>query len=167
MRRAEGRLRDRDARLVVELGALAPERGMRRDMDGHVQRAGRAAPRPDLALVGEPDLVALVDAGAGCVTRSVRLRSARPVAVAGRTGVSTILPSPRQRGHALTLTIWPSIVWRTLRTSPRPVALRAGRRLRARLGARASSTSRTARATRNSISFSVPLTASSNVIRRS
>ena len=34
---------------------------------------------------------------------------------------STMRPSPRQRGHADTLTICPSIVWRTDRTSPRPL----------------------------------------------
>ena len=57
---------------------------------------------------------------AGIVTRSVRLRSVRPSPLHVSQGVSTILPSPWQRGQALTLTIWPSIVWRTLRTSPRP-----------------------------------------------
>ncbi len=103
---------------------------------------------------------------AGIVTRSVRLRSVRPSPWHVSQGVSTILPSPRQRGQALTLTIWPSIVWRTLRTSPRPshcgqvvgsvpgfapVPEHVSQRPR----------------TRNSISFSVPLTASSNVIRRS
>ena len=56
----------------------------------------------------------------GIVTRSVRLRSVRPSPWHVSHGVSTILPSPWQRGQALTLTIWPSIVWRTLRTSPRP-----------------------------------------------
>src|SRR5206468_7591152 len=42
---------------------VALERRVRRDMDGHVQRAGCAAARADLALVGEADLVALVDPG--------------------------------------------------------------------------------------------------------
>ena len=58
---------------------------------------------------------------AGIVTRSVRLRSVRPSPWQVSHGVSMILPSPWQRGQALTLTIWPSIVWRTERTSPRPL----------------------------------------------
>src|SRR6476619_1029559 len=60
---AECRLGDRDRRLVVELRPIATERWMRRHVDDDVQRAGRAAAGSDLALVGEPDLVALVDAG--------------------------------------------------------------------------------------------------------
>ena len=58
---------------------------------------------------------------AGIETCSVRLRSVRPSPLQVAHGDSTILPSPWQRGHALTLTICPSIVWRTLRTSPRPL----------------------------------------------
>ena len=75
-------------------------------------------------------------------------------------------PSPRQRGHADTLTIWPSIVWRTVRTSPRP--LHCGQVVGdvpglAPLPLHVSHVS----STRNSISFSVPVIASANVIRRS
>ena len=55
-------------------------------------------------------------------------------------GVSTIRPSPWQRGQAVTLTIWPSIVFRTLRVSPRPLQLGQvvtfGARLRAVAAAR-------------------------------
>ena len=92
---------------------------MRRRRGPRRTAARRAAARPDLALVGQADLVALVDAG-GIVTRSVRLRSVRPSPWQVWHGVSTILPSPWQRGQVVTLTIWPSIVWRTVRISPRP-----------------------------------------------
>ena len=103
---------------------------------------------------------------AGIVTRSVRLRSVRPSPLQVWQGVSTILPSPWQRGQAFTLTIWPSIVWRTERTSPRP--LQVGQVIgsvpgSAPLPPHVSQAPRTV----NSISFSVPLTASSKVIRRS
>ena len=103
---------------------------------------------------------------AGIVTRSVRLRSVRPSPLHVSQGVSTILPSPRQRGQAVTLTIWPSIVWRTLRTSPRP--LHCGQVI-ASVPAFAPVPWQVSHgwSARNSISFSVPLTASSNVIRRS
>ena len=103
---------------------------------------------------------------AGIVTRRFRLRSMRPSPRHVSHGVSTIRPSPRQRGQALTLTIWPSIVWRTLRTSPRPshcghvVGSVPGS---APLPVHVSHRPRP----RNSISFSVPRTASSNVMRRS
>src|SRR6185369_9761157 len=62
-RRPEGRLGDRDVGLVEQLGALAPEVRVGRDVNGDVQRARRTAAHADLALVREPDLVALVDPG--------------------------------------------------------------------------------------------------------
>ena len=100
------------------------------------------------------------------MTRSVRLRSVRPSPWQVSHGVSMILPSPWQRGQALTLTIWPSIVWRTERTSPRP--LHCGQVIGS-LPAFAPLPWHVSHGwrTENSISFSVPLTASSNVIRRS
>src|SRR5688500_5097203 len=61
-RRAEGRLRQADGGLVDELRALALERLVLRDVHRHVQGARRPAARSRLALVREPDLVALVDA---------------------------------------------------------------------------------------------------------
>ena len=57
---------------------------------------------------------------AGIVTRIVRFRSVRPSPRQVSHGSSTIRPSPRQRGQVETLTIWPSIVWRMPRISPRP-----------------------------------------------
>ncbi len=103
---------------------------------------------------------------AGIVTRSVRFRSVRPSPLHVSHGVSTILPSPRQRGHALTLTICPSIVWRTLRTSPRPS--HCGQVVASVPGAAPVPVHVSHRpSARNSISFSVPLTASSNVMRMS
>jgi hypothetical protein len=103
---------------------------------------------------------------AGIVTRSLRRVSTRPSPLHFSHGVSTIRPSPRQRGQVETLTIWPSIVCRTLRTSPRP--LHCGQVLElvpgwAPLPSHTSHCERTG----NSISFSTPRTASSNVMRRS
>ena len=57
----------------------------------------------------------------GMVTRSVRLRSVRPSPRHTGQGFSTIRPAPRQRPQVVTLTIWPSIVERTWRTSPVPL----------------------------------------------
>ena len=103
---------------------------------------------------------------AGIVTRSDRLRSVRPSPRQVSHAASMILPSPLQRGQALTLTIWPSIVWRTERTSPRP--LHCGQ-VTASLPALAPLPWHVSQRwrTENSISFSVPRTASSKVIRRS
>ena len=61
--RPERGLGDRDLGLVEELGPLARQRRVRQDVDRDVQAARRPAARPDLALVREADLVALVDAG--------------------------------------------------------------------------------------------------------
>ena len=102
----------------------------------------------------------------GMVTRSVRLRSVRPSPLHVAHGVSTILPSPRQRGQALTLTIWPSIVWRTLRTSPRPSHCGQVTGSVPGLAPVPEHVSQRSR-TWNSISFSVPLIASSKLMRRS
>ncbi len=103
---------------------------------------------------------------AGIATRSVRLCSVRPSPRQVSHGVSMTLPSPRQRGQGATLTIWPSIVWRIERSSPRPlhcghwVAVVPGLApLPSQVSQRPS--------TGNSISFSVPRTASWNEIRRS
>src|SRR5688572_19919466 len=60
--RPQRRLGDRKLGLEVQLRALALERRVRRDVDRDVQAAGHAAARSHLALVGQPDLVALVDA---------------------------------------------------------------------------------------------------------
>ncbi len=104
---------------------------------------------------------------AGIATRSVRLRSVRPSPWQVSHGDSTIRPSPWHRGQAETLTICPSIVWRTERISPLPVALRALRRRSCPAFAPVPSHVSQRPRTGNSISFSVPRTASSNVIRMS
>ena len=103
---------------------------------------------------------------AGIATRSVRRRSVRPSPRHVAQGLSTVLPSPRQRGQVVTLTIWPRSVLRTERISPRPshwgqvvVEVPGAAPLPSQVAQR----SRTA----NSISFSVPLIASTKVIRRS
>ena len=103
---------------------------------------------------------------AGTATRSRFVRCLRPSPLHSSHGESTILPSPRQRGQAMTLTIWPSIVCRAWRISPRPphwgqdcVAVP----LFAPLPEQVAQRSRSA----NSISFSVPRIDSSKVIRRS
>ena len=62
---AERGLGDRDLGVVGQLRPLAAQRRMRRDMDRDVETAGCATARADLALVGQADLVALVDARPG------------------------------------------------------------------------------------------------------
>ena len=120
--------------IVVELGPFAGQRLVRLDVDRDVQAAGRAAARPDLALVREADLVALVDPG-GIVTRSVRLRSRRPspwhvwqrrlddlaLAVAARAGADVDHLAEHRLANGADLAA--------------AVALRAGDRLGAGLGA--------------------------------
>src|SRR5688572_15215947 len=55
-------LGDAQRQLEVQLGVLAAELRVRLDMDDHVQVARRPTPRRRLALAGQPDLVALVNA---------------------------------------------------------------------------------------------------------
>ena len=103
---------------------------------------------------------------AGTATRSVRRRSTRPSPRHVSHGVSTSLPSPWQRGQVDTLTIWPSIVFRTDRISPRPSHWG---QVVVEVPGFAPDPSHVAQvaSAENSISFSVPLIASANVIRRS
>ena len=138
---------------------------MRRDVDGDVQAAGRAAARADLALVGEADLVALVDAGRdGDPERPLALRPAVALAgLAGRLDDLALAAAARAGGDVDHLAEHRLADAADLAAT---VALRAGDRLGPRL--RAAPGAGLARPrTRNSISFSVPLTASSKVIRRS
>src|SRR5262245_20782031 len=84
-RRPEGRLGDRDVGHVVELGPVASELRVGRDVDRDIERARGTAPSADLALVREADLVALVDAGRDRhPERPLALRAA--LALAGRAG---------------------------------------------------------------------------------
>ena len=163
--RAQGGLGDRDVELVVELGALALQLGVRRDVDRDVQAARRTAPRPGLALAREADLVALVDAGRD---RDPELLAplGPAVAVARLAGLLDDPALALAARARVTLIIWPSIVWRTERTSPRPshcgqvVAFVPGL---APVPPQVAQRSRTG----NSISVSRPRIASSNVRRRS
>jgi len=131
---------------------------VRLHVDRDIEAAGRPTARACLAFAGQADLVSLVDAGGDRhLERAAAFRSAVTVAVS--QGDSTILPSPRQRGQALTLTIWPSIVWRTVRTSRdrctgdrSPPRSLDWRRCHGRFAALEHA---------NSICFSVPRTASS------
>ena len=103
---------------------------------------------------------------AGIETRSFLRRSVRPSPWHVSHGSSMIRPSPWQRGQAVTLIIWPSIVWRTERTSPRPWhcgQVDAFEPSFAPLPPHVAQRSRTG----NSISVSMPWIASSNVSRRS
>ena len=79
---------------------------------------------------------------------------------------SMIWPWPLQRGQGLTLTIWPSIVERTLRTSPLPLHWGQVIGLVPALAPVPEHVSQRARAL-NSMSFSAPLIDSAKVRRRS
>ena len=94
------------------------------------------------------------------------MRSVRPSPWQVSQTDSTTRPSPRQRGQAVTLTIWPSIVWRSWRISPRPLHCGQVVGWVPGLAPEPWQVSHRLR-TGNSISFSVPWTASSKVIRRS
>ena len=163
--RAERRLADRDGQLVVELRVLAPQLGVRRHVDHHVEVAGRPAARPGLALAGEADLVAVIDAG-GDRHAERPLALDPPVAPARTARLLDDAPGPRQRGHAVTLTIWPSIVERTERCSPVP--LHCGHVIGSVPGSAPVPEHVSHRVYAvNSMSFSAPWIASSNVSRRS
>ena len=158
--RPEGGLGDRDRSVVVELGALPRQRRMRRDVDGDVQAARRTAPRPDLALVREADLVPLVDPGRDrdadralafrasvAVTRVARRLDDLALTAAARTGADVDhLAEHRLSGSS----------------APRREPLHCGQVIGSVPGLapfppHVSQRCRTV----NSISFSVPLTASS------
>ena len=103
---------------------------------------------------------------AGMVTRSLRFRSTRPSPRQVAHGSSTIRPWPRHRRTGVTLTIWPSIVERTWRTSPVPLhcgqvvgVVPGSAPLPEHVSQRPSAL--------NSISFSAPAIDSANVSRRS
>ena len=62
-RPAERGLRERDRDVRVEVVAIAPEARVRRDLQVDVEVARGPAARPDLAVAGEADAAAVVDAG--------------------------------------------------------------------------------------------------------
>ena len=120
--RAERRLDDREVGLVVELGALAGQGRVRRRRGPRRRGCPAGPPRgptspsfesriwwPSSMPGGDRDPEACACARSG------------PRRGRCRTASSMTLPSPRQRGHGATFTIWPSIVWRTDRISPRPL----------------------------------------------
>ena len=49
----------------MQIGAIALEEGVRGDRQENVEIAGRTAAQPRLALAGEADAGAVLDAGAG------------------------------------------------------------------------------------------------------
>ena len=151
--------------LVEELGALALEGRVRADVDRDVQAARRAAARPDLALVRQADLVALVDAGRDRhAQRPLALGPAVALAGLARRLDDLALAAAARAGADVDHLAEHRLADR--RTSPRPS--HCGQVIgsvpgSAPLPPHVSQRPRT----RNSISFSVPLTASSKVIRRS
>src|SRR5258706_2916409 len=60
---AQGRLREADRHLAVEVVALAPEDAVGLQVDHHVEVAGRAAVHASLALAGQADAIGFVHAG--------------------------------------------------------------------------------------------------------
>src|SRR6266542_766075 len=134
--RPEGRVCQRDLEVVVQLGALPAQGRMGLHVDDHVQVPARAPPRTRLALPGETDLVAVVDAGRHRHVDALRSADA-PLAAAVRARLRDDLalpPALRTARHV-----------DHLAEHGRPgdahlaaaAALRAGRRAGARLGARA------------------------------
>ena len=134
--RPERRLGDRHLGLVVELGAVALERRVRLDVDGDVQAARRAAARTDLALVRQPDLVALVDPGRDRhPQRPPALRPALAAARLARRLDDPALAAAARAGADVDHLAEHRLADRADLAAA--VALRAGRGLGARLGAAA------------------------------
>ena len=127
-------LRDSHRGLVDQLGALALERRVRRDVDSDVERPGGTAAGPGLALVREADLVALVDARRDRhVQRPSPLHAALALArVAGRLDDLAVAPTSRTRGHVDHLAEHRLADAANLAPT---IALGAGDRMRARLRA--------------------------------
>ena len=139
---------------------------MRGDMDRDVQRPGGAAARADLALVRQPDLVALVDAGGDRhPQRSLPLRAA--VALARLAwGLDDLALASTARARADVDHLPEHRLADAAHLAP-TLALRTGRRLGPGLAAPVPLHVSHRPSARNSISFSVPLIASSNVMRMS
>src|SRR5262249_20948950 len=130
----EGGLGDRDLGLVVQLGALAGQRRVGLDMDGDVEAAGRSAARPDLAFVGEADLVALGRAGRGRDPEPPRRPAARAAVARVARRLDDLALAPAARAGADV----DHLAEHRLADGPdlaAAVALRAGDRLRAGLRA--------------------------------
>ena len=93
--------------------------GVRQLVDLDVQVAGRAAAGADLALAGEPDPHAVLDARR-TLTVSVRRARTRPSPPHSGTGCGMTLPKPWQGGHGREVITWPRNERCTLWISPRP-----------------------------------------------
>ena len=125
LRAPEGGLRHRDRRARSRARCLALElrvrqrRASRRTGCPAVPPRGPASPSPERRIWWPSSM----PAGIGHPQRPAALRAAL-AAARRRRRFSTIWPLPRQRPQVVTLTIWPSIVERTWRTSPRAAALR-------------------------------------------
>src|SRR5579862_344242 len=130
----EGRLGQPDRGLVDQLRAVALQSRMRRNVDGDVEAARRPAVAPDLALVRQPDLVALVDAGRDRDAQApLPLDAALALAgLAGRLDDRPVAPTARARRDVDHLAEHRLADAADLTAT---VALRAGRRCRAGLRA--------------------------------
>src|SRR5688572_7243928 len=131
--RAQRRLGDRDPGLVVQLGPVTLERGMRVDVDRDIEGARRAAAGTDLALVREPDLVAFVDAGGDRHAKApLALRPAVALARLARGLDDLALATTARAGADVDHLAEHGLA--DAADLAAALALRAGRRLGARLG---------------------------------
>src|SRR3954471_17631037 len=125
-------LGDRERHLDLDVVALAGEDRRAVDVHDDEQVARWAAVRPWLALAGEPDLAALLDAGGD--VRPVALGGAQPaLAVAGGAGIL----DDRARAVAALAGLGDGEQPLALRLDAAALTARAHLRARARLGARA------------------------------
>ena len=100
-----------------KLSPLRLNTGDSLDVGDHVQVAGRAAAQAGLALAGEPDPRAVLDAGGD--VDAVALDLAQPALAARRSGtgssITVPLPPQREHGRVIENTPWP---WAS---TPRPL----------------------------------------------
>ena len=118
-RAAEHGARDADLRGRDEVLAVALEAVVAGDGDLDVEVAGRRAGIARMALPGDPNPLAGLDAGRNVdLVRPLSAQAPRPSQAS--QGSSGILPSPLQVGHADWRIIWPNGVRVTCCTAPCP-----------------------------------------------
>ena len=98
---------------------VAAEARIRLHVHGHVEIAGRGAARARIALAGEAQPFAVVDARPATATASDSVRIAMPAPPQAGQATKLAAPVPSQRGQALRNTMWPRAV-RTVPVPPHP-----------------------------------------------
>ena len=117
--RAERRLRRGDVDRGHEIVAVAHEPRILANANQHVQVAGRSAAVAGVAAAGDPDPLAVGDAG-GDVDLDLRALDLAAPPLQTLHGSRATLPSPWQTSQAVVRIIWPNGVRDTARSWPLP-----------------------------------------------